>query len=409
MTPTATVTWKHRQKPLLTPALLLTGGLLAAFAQAQEAPVQDENTPPGLVEQAGPSAATLDDLRTFSDTFNVIRQHYVDELPEQQLLDAALRGMVSSLDPHSRFLSPDALRQRDDTARGREVGIGAALAIDDERRLIIERVYPDGPAWLAGVRDGDIVLAVDGERVRGRRIQRSINAVAGEAGTAVVLRLRSGELPPREVTLERAEVPVPSVRSRLVDGGVGILEIARFQLNTAEEFERHLSELAQQSSNGLNGIIVDLRDNPGGSVKPAAVVADGFLDEGLVVYTRGRYPASHFEYQALPGQWAPGVPLAVLVNGGSASASEILAGALQDHDRATIVGSRTYGKGTVQSVLHMRNGSGLRLTTARYYTPAGRSFDGAGIQPDVEISGDGAEVDDPVLTAALEVLDARGD
>jgi carboxyl-terminal processing protease len=214
----------------------------------------------------------------------------------------------------------------------------------------------------------------------------------------------------RDLTLTRAYVPAPSVRAELRTGGVALLTIDRFHLSTATEFERRLSALMEQAGDGLSGIVVDLRNNLGGVIKPAAEIADGFLDEGLVVYTRGRYPASRLEYQALPGQWAAGVPLVVLVNGQSASASEIVAAALQDHERALLVGARTYGKGTVQSIVELRNGSALKLTTARYYTPSGRTFDGTGIEPDVVVASGNATDDEPregqdeALEHALDLL-----
>lgn len=388
---------------------LTAGGCLliatVALASTEEAPTE--------AVPRGPAPATLDDLRTFSDAFNIVRRHYVDERPESELLDAALQGMVSSLDPHSAFLGPEAFQAQDDSARGRQAGIGARLEIDDQRRILIEAVYPDGPAWLAGVRDGDLLLAVDGKKVRSHRLRRSLLAVPGEPGTAVTLRLQTGDMPAREVTLERAYVPIPSVSGRLVDKNIALLKLDRFHLATAEEFERRLVGLTTEAGDDLAGIVVDLRGNLGGIIKPAAEIADGFLDEGLVVYTRGRYPSAHIEYIALPGQWAPQVPLAVLVNGSSASASEILAGALQDHGRATIVGTRTYGKGTTQSVLKLRNGSGLKITTARYYTPSGRTFDGTGIEPDVPVSaGEAGETgvatahagDDAALEAAIALL-----
>lgn len=388
-------------------ALVLASALArAADAPASEAPAADDS--------GAATGLSLDALRTFADVYNAIRRYHVETVDEPALIDAALAGMVASLDPHSAYLDADARRAQDADARGRQAGIGARLGADDRRRLVIEAVYPGGPAERAGLRVGDLLLSVDGVPVRGRPLPDSKAAVAGEPGTPVTLRVRSGDEAPRDQTLERAWVPVPSVHGRLLEQDVALLAVERFHARTRVEFEERLDELKGATGGTLAGIVIDLRDNPGGMISPAAEIADGFLDHGTVVTTRGRYPASHLEYEALPGQWAPGVPVVVLVNGGSASASEILAGALQDLGRATLIGTRTWGKGTVQSVLELRNGSALRLTTARYTTPSGRSFDGAGIEPDLVVeSADGpvrkatSPREDPALEAALRVIRDR--
>ncbi len=382
----------------------LFAGLLAV---SQPAMAQDD--PPATAEPDGDTpAASLNDLRSFVDALSLIRDSYIDPVPEAELLDAATRGLVDALDDYSDYLGPEAFRNQDETNRGRQVGIGVRVGIEDQR-LVIQDVYPDGPAWMAGVQRGDIIQAIDGERVRGRRLQASLNALAGDAGTPVDLRLRTPGMAARDLTLERAYVPVPSVRGERLPDDIALLRVDRFTLDTRQEFEQALATLMSPEADALEGIIIDLRNNWGGVIRPAAEIADGFLDDGKVVYTRGRYRDSRLEYDALPGQWAPGLPVAVLVNGGSASASEILAGALQDHGRATVVGSRTFGKGTVQSIFRLRNGSAVKLTTARYFMPSGRSFDGQGIEPDIAVEpgpeADRASVekeDDVVLQAALE-------
>lgn len=381
--------------------------LLASSFAAPEPTIAEPGEPP-LARESG--QLPLDELRAFSDVYTMIRNNYVDEISGSQLLDAALLGMVGSLDTHSAYLPPEAFQAQDDSARGREGGIGVVLEID-AGRLRVNDVIPDSPAWREGVQTGDLVLAVDGRKVRGRRLQRSMAALAGPPGSTVTVRFRSGGMPPRDLTLQRAYVPARSVRGELLPGNIAVLTLERFHLATTKEFERRLKTLADAADQQLAGIVVDLRGNLGGVIKPAAEIADGFLDEGMVVYTRGRYPASRLEYRALPGQWAPGVPLVILVDGQSASASEILAAALRDHERALIVGSRTYGKGTVQSVVALRNGSALKLTTARYYTPSGRTFDGSGIEPDVVIEPspeardpDTQRPDDAALERALELL-----
>ncbi len=364
-----TIRRKHDTLRCTGLVLMLTAG--AAFATES-------------VPEPGPDNLTLDELRTFTDVFNLVRRNYVDPIPERDLLDSALRGMVASLDAHSTYLGPEAFQDHDDTSHGRYGGIGVQLRVD-EARLVVDQVHPNGPAWMAGVRQGDWVLAVGGEPVRGRPLNQSMDALLGEPDSQVTVRFRTAKLPPRDLVLTRQYIPLPSVQGALLDGDLAYLQINQFHLETAAEFENMLDELRAQAPTGLRGIALDLRDNRGGVIRSAAEIADGFIESGLVVYTRGRYPASHLEYHAEPGDWAPGVPLAVLVNRGSASASEILAGALQDHGRATIVGDRTYGKGTVQSILRLRNGSALKLTTARYFTPSGRSIDRDGITPDERV------------------------
>lgn len=410
---TRTASLPTRLLPALALCLTLTLGLALALTTTAPAAGAAERNDGGGGSTDAPPELSLDELRAFADVYNAVRKYHVDDPDGSALLNAAIAGMVASLDPYSAYLDADDWQAQDAGNRGRQAGIGALVAPDERRRLVVTAVYPDGPAWRAGVRPGDRVLAVDGVRVRGRPLEESLASLAGAPGTHVSVRLQTGDFV-RRLTIERAWVLVPSVTGRLLDGNVAYLEIDRFHARTAQEFERRLDELAERTDGGLEGVVLDLRDNPGGVIVPAAEIADGFLDDGIVVRTRGRYPASHLEYRALPGQWAPGVPVAVLVNGGSASASEILAGALQDRGRATVVGSPTWGKGTVQSVLELRNGSALRLTTARYTTPSGRSFDGVGIAPDIAVdepasahpengkSGDPAA--DPALEAALRVI-----
>jgi carboxyl-terminal processing protease len=395
--------------------------LASATAPAIAAPPADETADAAPDEPA----LSLDELRTFADVFNAVRNYYVEDVDEAALIDAALAGMIASLDPYSDYLGADALQAFEDGSQGRQAGIGARLEADERRRLVFEDVYPDGPAWRAGIRSGDLLLAVDGVKVRGRPLRDSLAALGGAPATTVNLRVRTGQDTARKLSLERAWVPVPSVHGRLLEGDVALLRVERFHVRTDVEFRDRLDELARAADGGLRGIVIDLRDNPGGVIQSAAKIADGFLADGLVVSTQGRYPASHLEYRALPDPWAPNLPVAILVNGGSASASEILAGALQDRGRASIVGARTWGKGTVQSVLKLRNGSALKLSTARYATPSGRSFEGVGIEPDhvVEAPAGGGEgmaggppgattgrdgdlPDDPVLAAALDLLNS---
>lgn len=353
---------------------------------------------------------TLEDLRTFTEVFNQVRSHYVEELDERALLRAAIEGMVMQLDPWSEFMDAEQFRNFDNSSEGRYGGIGVRVVVR-ERRIFIEAVLPDSPAQQAGILAGDLLLAIDGQAVRGRRLNESVDALLGEPGTEIALRLQTPGQAARELALERAYVPVPSVYRKLVDQDVGAFHISHFTRHSHEELREGIDELQARLGRPLTGIILDLRGNPGGVVSPSVEIADGFLDQGLIVYTRSRYAPTRIEISARQGQWITETPLVVLVDEQTASAAEVLAGALQDNDRATIIGSRTFGKGSIQSVLALRNGSALKLTTARYFTPSGRVIEDQGIEPDLILppAPDSDQVDpssepEPGIEAALRTI-----
>lgn len=337
----------------------------------------EEITPPSRAQ------LSLDDMRTFTDVFNQVRSNFVEETDDHTLLNAAIRGMLSELDPHSSYMDADEYRQLDNSSRGRYSGIGVELAIKNNRIKVIF-VKVGGAADLAGVVAGDIITSIDKEDLRGRDLQMAINGLRGEAGTGVQITVKhaNGEVSSHQLT--RDFVKVASVYSKPVDREYGYFQITHFTNKSADELLEQIEYMQANLKGPMKGIILDVRSNRGGVLKPAVTIADGFLDDGLIVYTRGR-AANQLEYTAKPGQWVKDVPLVVLVDHSTASASEVLAGALQDHGRALIVGEKTFGKGSVQSVLSLRNGSGIRLTTSRYYTPSGRSIQAKGIQPDVVV------------------------
>ncbi len=324
---------------------------------------------------------SLDDLRTFTDVFNQVRSNYVEETDDHSLMNAAIRGMLSELDPHSAYMEADDFRQLDNSSRGRYSGIGVEIVIRN-KQIKIEFVMDGGAAEKAGLVSGDIITSIDGKDVRGQNLRSAIDGLRGEAGSEVdiIVKHSNGEV--GEVTLVRDYVKVASVYSRPVDKDYGYFQITHFTRKSADELLEQIDYMKSNRDSPLKGVVLDLRNNPGGVLKPAITIADGFLDQGLIVYTRGR-AENQLEYTANPGQWLQDTPVVVLVNRGTASASEVLAGALQDHGRALIVGEKTFGKGSVQSVLNLRNGSGIRLTTSRYYTPSGRSIQAEGIHPDV--------------------------
>ena len=354
-------------------------------------------------QPAGQAQLSLDDLRTFTDVFNQVRSNFVEEVDDITLLNAAIRGMLTELDRYSIFLEAGSFRNLDDSSRGRYGGIGAAVEVRD-RRIVVTELLENGPASLAGVRVGDLVTAIDGHAVRGRRLSESMAELRGEPGTRVTVRFKTPGARSRKLTLTRYYVPVSSVASEILDHDYGYLRISHFHEGSHVEFEDSLRLLQAGRETPLQGIILDLRQNLGGVLQPAVAIADGFLDAGLIVYTQSRYQATQLKFNAKPGQWAPGVPLAVLVDEETASASEVLAGALQDHHRAVIVGRKTFGKGSVQSVLALRNGTALKLTTARYFTPSGKSIHNKGIEPDTLIE---SGADEEVLQKALELLKAN--
>ena len=336
--------------------------------------------------QTAPTRAqlSLDDMRTFTDVFNQVRNNFVEELDDHELMNAAIRGMLSELDPHSSYMEADEFRQLDNNSRGRYSGIGVEIIIQNKHAKVVN-VMDGGAADKAGMIVGDVITSVDQVDLRGQNLRIAVDSLRGEVGTSVDITVKHENGEVSNYKLERDFVEVASVFSRPVDDHYGYFQVTHFTRKSADELLEQIQYMQGNHDGPLKGVVLDLRNNPGGVLNPAVTMADGFLDEGVIVSTRGR-TENQLEYTAKPGQWLDGVPMVVLVDRSSASASEVLAGALQDHGRALIVGEKTFGKGSVQSVLNLRNGSGIRLTTSRYYTPSGRSIQAEGIQPDVEIA-----------------------
>jgi carboxyl-terminal processing protease len=378
---------------------LVTLTLVMAWPLAQTAPAQEAAAQGG---PAGQAQLSLDDLRTFTDIFIQVRENYVEELDDHTLLEAAIQGIMAELDQHSNFISAESFRRMDDASRGRYGGIGVDVTFENGRIEVIGAA-PGSPAAAAGMLAGDLITAVNGRAVRGRPVRDSMQELRGDPGTEVTVRLRRPGERARDVVLTRAFIPTRSVNSRMLDERFGYFRISHFHEETGEELEAAMRQLAGPDGTRLEGAVLDLRGNGGGVMSAAVAVVDGFLDAGLIMQTEARQADMDMEFTAKPGEWLPGLRLVVLVDGKSASASEVFAGALQDHGRALIVGEQTYGKGSVQSVLALRNGSGLRLTTARYFTPSGKSIDGSGIEPDVPLSG----TPEAVLEQALGLLRKR--
>lgn len=365
---------------VLARAASVAAALFSACPLAAETP-EPEESPRGTAQ------LTLDDLRTFTDVFNQVRRNYVEEIDDRTLLESAIRGMLLELDPHSAYLAGDDYRDLEDNSQGRYSGIGIDVRAEDGR-IVVKAIINGSPADEAGINPGDVITSIDGRAVRGRHLPDAIDELMGKPGTEVdlVIRNPAGEVRPVTVLREYLQIPVLSFEQ--LEDAWGYFKLSLFHKDSGVDLGQSLRSI-QEDGTELRGLVIDLRGNPGGVLQGAVELADGFLDEGLIVTTRGRNSTMQMEFEASTGQWLPGTPLLVLVDGGTASASEVFAGALQDHGRAVIVGERTFGKGSVQSVLPLRNGGGIKLTTARYYTPSGRSIQAEGIEPDVVYAAGG--------------------
>ena len=369
-------------------AFLRAGALLAAgtFAHAAEdakAPPAEPATKP--VEAAAKPAdpLPLDDLRLMVEVFHKLKSDYVEELTDKQLIQAAIRGLVSGLDPHSAYLDEDAYQALQEGTTGEFGGLGLEVGVEDGALKVISPI-DDTPASRAGIQAGDTIVRLDKSPSRGLSLDEAIKRMRGQAGTAIEITLmREGVEKPIELTLVRDVIKVRSVRSRVLEAGYGYLRISSFQAHTGTDLVKQIEKLTAGGNSPLKGVILDLRNNPGGVVGAAVAVADAFLDSGKIVYTEGRAPDAKVEYEAHSPDLLAGAPVVVLVNEGSASASEIVAGALQDRQRALIMGRQTFGKGSVQTIMPMSNKAAIKITTARYFTPNGRSIQAEGIKPDV--------------------------
>ncbi len=368
---------------LLTPPLLAIALLAAPVARAQDAaPAAPASAADPDAAESAASKVPLAEIRRFVDVYNAVRQAYVEPVADDALMQSAVRGLLLDLDPHSEYLVKSDAEILDEETSGAYDGIGVEVQPMPEGTVKIIAPIDGTPAARAGIRSGDVIVAVDGKPLADGGDGDS--PLRGKPGTQVTLTLqRDGVAKPFDVRLVRETIRVTSVRERMLEPGYGYIRVAAFQSDTASDFEQALATLQQQAGGRLRGLVLDLRSNPGGLLVSAVQIADDLLDKGGIVSTRGRLPMSDSEFNATPGDLMRGAPVVVLVDAGSASAAEVLAGALADNRRARIVGSRTFGKGSVQTVLPLDNGDSVKLTTARYYTPSGKSIQARGIEPDV--------------------------
>ncbi len=350
----------------------------AATATDGEAAVPEptESTEDDLVD--------LDDLRAFAAVFNEVRRSYVEPVDSKQLMQAAIRGLLTDLDPHSQYLDNDQLFAVQDDATGSYGGLGLEVQVMDGKLTVISPI-DETPAARAGMRSGDVIVEIDGLPVDAHSAYEAVDAMRGQPGSSVKLSVFREGSDPYRVELTREVIKITSVRSRLLDPKVGYIRVSQFQDESGRDTVAAVKRL-QELSNGLVGLVLDLRSNPGGLLTAAVEVSDVFMDGGQVVSTRGRAAHTAVSLNAGPDDLLDGAPLVVLVDAGTASASEIVAGALQDHERGLIMGQRTFGKGSVQSIMPLENGEALKITTARYYTPNGRSIQALGIDPDVVLA-----------------------
>lgn len=325
----------------------------------------------------------LEDIQTFAEVFERIKRAYVEEVDDRTLIRNAMRGMLRELDPHSAYLDRDEFQSLRETTEGQFGGIGIEVGLENGRLTIITPI-DDTPASRAGLQARDTILSIDDTSTERLSLQEAVTLMRGEPGSEITVTiLRSGEESAFDVTLTREIIRTESVRSELLETGYGYLRVSQFQNRTGEQVNSAIRQLERDGP--LDGLILDLRNNPGGVLQAAVAVADAFLEGGLVVYTEGRLPDTEMSFSASRETVAPDVSLVVLINGGSASAAEIVAGALQDQRRGVIMGTESFGKGSVQQIMPLGNGEGLKLTTALYYTPNGRSIQALGIEPDVEV------------------------
>ena len=325
----------------------------------------------------------IEELRTFTEIFTKIKHDYVESIDDRTLIDSAIKGMITGLDPHSAYLTPEDYTDLQNGTTGEFGGLGLEVGMEDGFIRIIAPI-DDTPAARAGIRAGDLVVRLDGMPVKGKSLEEAVDIMRGKPGTGITLTVvREGEDGPLQITIVRDIIRVTSVKSRLLDDKYAYVRITQFQSRTGENLRDTVKALEEEMQGDLRGMILDLRNNPGGVLSAAVSVSDAFLTGGTIVYTEGRLDDAQLQFSAKPTDILRGAPLVVLVNGGSASASEIVAGALQDHRRAVIMGNDTFGKGSVQTILPMENGSALKLTTSLYYTPAGRSIQASGIRPDI--------------------------
>lgn len=347
----------------------------SVFAEKDDAPVATTT-----------DALPYEELRTFTEIFGRIKKDYVEPVSDKKLLEDAVKGMLSGLDPHSAYLDPEEYQELKEGTTGQFGGLGIEVTMENGFIKVVSPI-DDTPAQKAGIKAGDLIIKLDDKPVKGMTLTEAVKHMRGAPGSKILLYVvREGLDSPLKITLTRDVIKVKSVKSRMLDKDYGYVRISSFQSGTGEGLKEALASLKKENKGNLKGLVLDLRNNPGGVLNAAVEVSDAFLRSGLIVYTEGRIANSQMRFSAAPDDLIDGAPMVVLINSGSASASEIVAGALQDQKRAIIMGEKSFGKGSVQTILPTNNNSAIKLTTARYFTPSGRSIQAKGIEPDVTLA-----------------------
>jgi carboxyl-terminal processing protease len=364
-----------------------------------------------LADKPAPPRTDLpwQDARTLADVLERVKHEYVNPVDDHQLLQAAIRGMVSSLDPYSAYLDGEEYDEVKISSSGQYSGVGIEVSMEDDEVVVVSP-FEGSPAAAAGIRTGDVIATIDGIPVNTTTLADTIGRMRGKEGTSVRIGiLREGSAEPLQFTLKRSRVDLHSVKSELLESGMGYVRISQFSETTADDMDAALKDLRKRNAAPLKGLVLDLRNNPGGVLEAAVSVSDTFLDSGVIVSAKGRTPESKFEMDATPGDALNGAPIVVLINGGSASAAEIVAGALKDNHRAKLMGRTTFGKGSVQTVIPLAGDRAIKLTTSLYYTPSGVSINHRGIAPDIELPrdpkppSDSVPADAPLMQRDAEV------
>jgi len=347
------------------------------------------------------------DAHVLAEVLERVKRDYVNPVDDHQLLQAAVRGMVSSLDPYSAYLDGDDYDEIKISSSGQYSGVGIEVSMEDDQVVVIAP-FDDSPASRAGIRSGDIIVSIDGVPVNSTTLDDTIGRMRGAEGTQVKIGImREGNPEPLVFTLKRSKVELHSVKAQLLEPGIGYARISQFSETTSDELNAALKDMRKHNNAPLKGLVLDMRDNPGGVLEAAVAVADAFLDGGVIVTAKGRTPDSKFEMDATPGDALNGAPIIVLVNGGSASAAEIVAGALKDQHRAKLMGRTTFGKGSVQTIMPLSDDRAIKLTTSLYYTPSGVSINHRGIAPDIELPREAKPAAPPAVDATLVQRDAE--
>ncbi len=394
--------WLRRLATFVSCAVIFSCPLSAV---GETGPAQEpEPDAPAQGTEATP--LPLNELRTFAEIFYRIKQDYVEPVEDSLLLEYAIRGMLSGLDPHSAYLKRNSFQELRENTSGEFTGLGIEVGMENGLIKVIAPI-DDSPAQRAGLRPGDVIIRIDQHSTNGLSLSEAIEIMRGRSGTKITLTIgRRGEVDPLDIEITRAIIQIKSVRSRILENSYAVLRISQFQERSGPDLVRTIERMKKKTQTKTQGVILDLRNNPGGVLGAAVTVADLFLEEGTITYTEGRLKGANLSFNAKPGDILEGLPMVVLVNAGTASASEIVAGALQDHGRAVIMGEPTFGKGSVQTILNMRGGSALKLTTAHYYTPSGRSIQAEGIIPDILVGH--AHISPLESGAPIKEVDLRG-